>query len=183
MKKLSDINEGFMTRSLNRNKSGEERLEDKIHSNIDKLKGIDIGLPFLISDDILEIDNKEKISFDEYNQKYRSFVEKKGWRLPNRYDILKINKMIHSVDIVVDRKISMGGDKMYTYISHRRKPDVVVEFVFTDDNKFIWLDCTEDFEKSEEIIIGDVWTWRSGYTERHTEYAKREHLIRLIKDK
>ena len=28
MKKLSEINEGFMTRSLDRNKSGEKRLED-----------------------------------------------------------------------------------------------------------------------------------------------------------
>ena len=61
------ITEGFLSKTLSRVKSGEERIEDKINSNIDKLKGIDIGLPFLISDDFFETIDKEKISFDEYN--------------------------------------------------------------------------------------------------------------------
>ena len=179
------IKEGFLSKTINRSKSGEERIEDKIHSNIDKLKGIDIGLSFLISDDFLEITDQEKISFDDYNQKYRNFIEKKGWRLPNRDDITEINKMIHSTDIVVDRKISMGGDKMYTYVSHRRKPDIVVKFVFTDDdNRFMWLDYhPKDSEKSKENIIGELWTWREKYISRHNGYTKREQRLRLIKDK
>ena len=79
MKKLSDINEGFMTRSLNRNKSGEERIESKITSNIGELNEVDLGV-VKISDEDVEINGEEIFTYYDMI-KYKPYIEKLGWKI------------------------------------------------------------------------------------------------------
>ena len=86
MRKLSEINEGFMTRSLNRNKSGEERLGNRINSNINELESVDLDLDFLIADKDLEVDGKTLFTWDEL-LKLEKYVKSNGWRIPTRTEL------------------------------------------------------------------------------------------------
>ena len=81
------INEGLWSKGIERSKSGEERLGDKIDSNINSLEGIDIGLPFLIADMDLEVEGKDTFNFDEMNHYNKSVIEKNGWRIPTIKDL------------------------------------------------------------------------------------------------
>ena len=80
MIKLSEINEGFWKDGIKRAKSGEERLEDKLVSNIHQLKPIDMGFRFLVADDVLSIDDIEYFDEDRL-QEYKNFIHENGWRL------------------------------------------------------------------------------------------------------
>ena len=80
------IKEGLWSKGLERAQSGEERIGDKIDSNINELNGVDLGLPFLIADEDLKVENKDEFTFDEMNH-YRKMIEKNGWRIPTIKDL------------------------------------------------------------------------------------------------
>lgn len=75
---------------INRAKSGEERIGDRINSNIYDLKMVDLDskLPYYVADALLEIDGKNEFLYTDflYNER-KKFVEKHGWRIPNIADI------------------------------------------------------------------------------------------------
>ena len=57
MRKLSQINEGLWSKGIERSKSGDERIEDKLpKNNIKELKPVDLCLDFLIADNRLSMD-------------------------------------------------------------------------------------------------------------------------------
>ena len=74
-----------MTRSLNRNKSGEERIENKITSNINDLVEVDLGLPFYFADKDLIVDKSDNFQKEDVLRLLNHF-EKNGWRLPTKKD-------------------------------------------------------------------------------------------------
>lgn len=88
MKKLSQINEGMWKSGINRAKSDEERLEDKLNTNIKTLKTVDMGsnagVNVLFADQDLEIDGRTSFTYDEMKS-YIPYIEKQGWRIPT-YD-------------------------------------------------------------------------------------------------
>ena len=88
MKKLSKINEGMWKSGVNRSKSGEERLEDKLNTNIKTLKTVDMGsnagVDVLFADKDLEINGRTSFTYDEMKS-YIPYIEKQGWRVPT-YD-------------------------------------------------------------------------------------------------
>ena len=59
MRKLSQINEGLWSKGIERSKTDNERIEDKIDSNIDKQKTVDLGFPFLIADNDFKIKDEK----------------------------------------------------------------------------------------------------------------------------
>ena len=99
MKKISEINEGFMTRSLNRHKSGKERLENTPHlptpNNLKDLEPIDIGLDFLIADKPLMIQKEQFFNKIDEMLEYIDEVKKVGWRLPLEKEVNELLKFDH----------------------------------------------------------------------------------------
>ena len=177
------LNEGLWSKGLERAQSGAEREEVKIHSNIDTLKGIDLGLPFLISDDYLYINGDEKTSFDEYDEKYRTYVESKGWRLPNRDDIgkLKAHTNPFKPQIIFD---ATGKNGVKTVYMTGEKTNETVKFNFKDGSIFMWCDYhPKDNEKSKKDPIGELWTCTRQEIERHNGSKSKPQFLRLIKDK
>lgn len=93
MKKLSQINEGFLSKTINRARTGEDRKEDKIKSNIEQLEPVDLGLPFLIADKDFELDEEvenqnKKFKWSEVEQ-LKPMFNKHGWRLPTLKELQK----------------------------------------------------------------------------------------------
>lgn len=84
VKKYSDfIAEGMWKSGVNRAKSGEEREENKIHSNIRELKPVNVcnELPFLFADGDFIVDgNKNTFTWHEV-ENLKPHFEKNGWRL------------------------------------------------------------------------------------------------------
>ena len=94
------INEGLWSAGMKRVEDGEERKENKIHSNINELKPINIHdkLDYKFADDILVYDNKEVFTEKEFLEIQNNFLEnhnkidyfKSHWYCPHEGDILKM---------------------------------------------------------------------------------------------
>lgn len=90
MKKLSQINEGMWKSAVERAKSNEVRAEDKLHTNIDKMKPIDVGLSFYFADIDLEINGETKFEWDEIKDYLDKLGDKlDGWRLPHADEMMR----------------------------------------------------------------------------------------------
>ena len=80
------IKEGLWSKGIERSKTGEERLGDKLVTNIDQLNWIDLGFDFLISDVNFEIDGNEKITYIELENAF-SHIKSKGCRVPGWHEL------------------------------------------------------------------------------------------------
>ena len=96
------IEEGFLSKTINRSKSGEERKEDMISSNIDQLKPIEIHnkLDIKFADDILIYNNKDVFTEKEMLELQDGFIKKYNdrpgfdfWYVPHENDIKKMLKL------------------------------------------------------------------------------------------
>ena len=183
MKKLSDINEGFMTRSLNRNKSGEERLGNKLTTNINELSEVDMGddYPYVFSDEVLDINGQTTFTFEEIS-KYRSQFEINGWRLPTYDDIYNQYLYIEKNVVYMELKNTMGGRKrIITWTNTKNEnefivpiPSGFVSYVVDYNNDFaLWF-----FESQFASRFRTLFTDKSD-----VNMYKHNCQIRLIKDK
>lgn len=178
------INEGFIGKTLNRYKSGEERIEDKVNSNINTLEGIDLGLPFLIADTDLIINDKQSFTYEEM-LKHVKFIESKGWRVPTDKDIDKLRN---------DIKYDMDYDRRSQYIILTSN-ETQKEVRFHNDlsymeTQFYWL--YESYKWNEQLGRKILHAWFveiDGYSPEkphrigYTDYTSTSYRIRLIKDK
>ena len=94
MKKLSQINESLWSKGIERSKSGNERIEDRLqNTNLYNLKSIDLGLSFLLSDNYFEIDEKNKFLVEELNELLPE-IKKTGWRLMTLDEVKELQEYI-----------------------------------------------------------------------------------------
>ena len=94
MKKLSQINESLWSKGIERSKSGNERIEDRLqNTNLYNLKSIDLGLSFLLSDNYFEIDGKNKFLGEELNELLPE-IKKTGWRLMTLDEVKELQEYI-----------------------------------------------------------------------------------------
>lgn len=84
------VNEGLINKTLKRVRTGTERTENKIRSNIEDLKPVDLGLPFLIADDDFELPDNEHNWFTwDAVEELKSTFRSNGWRLPTKEELKK----------------------------------------------------------------------------------------------
>ena len=94
MKKLSQINESLWSKGIERSKSGNERIEDRLqNTNLYNLKSIDLGLSLLLSDNYFEIDEKNKFLVEELNELLPE-IKKTGWRLMTLDEVKELQEYI-----------------------------------------------------------------------------------------
>lgn len=84
------INESLWKSGINRSKSGEERLEDKIHSNIKELKPVIFSdsYTYAFADKDFEIEGKTEFTWDEVEE-LKPHFEKHGWRLIREDEVMQ----------------------------------------------------------------------------------------------
>ena len=195
MKKLSQINEGFLSKTLSRVKSGEERLEDRIESNIDEFEEIDLGFPFVFADRNLVINGEDKFTWEDF-ESYRSYIEMQGWRLPNFEELPKCFFRSRYPDRLHDY-ITYKYDKGKVYFESKKGIDVLEIYIDNPYGQDFWCDWIPEFDNVENKIKRGVdsqnargWgvaSWR--YVQGNNpvdfnNYNKMKKLsIRLIKDK
>ena len=110
MKKLSQINEGMWSKTFDRARTGDERIENKIITNIDEIKPVELHdkLKLRFADDILIYDNKDIFTEKEMLELQDGFLKKFNdrpgfnfWYVPhegNIKDMLKIKSIKYLED-------------------------------------------------------------------------------------
>lgn len=83
------ISEGLWKPAIQRTKSGEKRIGDRMNSNISNMVAIDVGMKIEIADIDLEIEGEEQFTWGHLYEVYDQ-VLKLGWRLPTKSEIDRI---------------------------------------------------------------------------------------------
>lgn len=190
MRKLSQINEGLWKPAINRAKTGEKRIEDKLNCNIDKLKPIDIGdaCPVYIADVDLILNGDDYISFDVYEQ-YKDKIEETGWRMPGRLEMLH-NIWEHCVIDFEYDKVKSPDIWTPRMVSHINKEKILFTPTSIHENANYWL---EDDEDAVKLTTGYAFTlnmrffrYVSGQVDvlmKNAEKNSEDYRIRLVRDK
>lgn len=183
MKKLSQIDEGFWKDGIKRSKSGEQREEDKHHTNIEELKPVDIGVEFYFAD--VDFCDAGEFYFNHEDMlNYKDFFAKYGWRVPDYNDFQSIdfgNKKVFRWR--PDMKTS--NTYVYNVYHHNPKSDDLDEVYFETEQNKPWEGWMLYDERSLSIM---EYFWKTHYKTGAT-FGQMSHnpshtrRIRLIKDK
>lgn len=179
------INESLWKKAIERSKTGEVRLGDRISSNIDELKPVDLGsdFPFVFADVDLIIEDKDRFNLNQYED-YMSGLNFQGWRLPNYEDIKKVENGFKKLEYqtqeihvkkIPHRKIwgtsEETGESLVFII-----PIIHGEYYMLDDTQY-----------SPDSKICDVWyvgeSLNDSFGKFNTSTITYKKPIRLIKDK
>ena len=121
MTKLSQINEGLWSKGIERSKTDNERIEDKIDSNIDELIPVDLGFPFLIADKDFKIKDEKYhwFSYDDM-KKYLKYFKKHGWRLLTNNEIKEyfLDETQHKKSEIILKFKANGGNKFSFFLQN-----------------------------------------------------------------
>ena len=176
VKKFNEfIEEGFMTRSLNRKKSNDERLGDQLPSNLKSFKEINLNLPFVFADVDLEINGKDTFTFNEFDENYKNYFLKHGWRLPT-YNELKNSfkdfKFISRLDSVSASSPETGES-------------LVINLTIGEKLTFYMLGYSESSEHIKNRQMCPVWIFdnTTEFNDFGSTRVEHEVRIRLVKDK
>lgn len=166
------VTEGFWKDGIKRSKSGEERLEDKINSNISNIKeSEDIGLSFIISDQDFVYNGQEEFTEKEVYELLPIF-EKYGWRLPKMHDGWAIK---HKCSLRRDKV-----DKNICYLTKEYSRKGKVEFDETE--KEYWLFPDYDTVKDMGYIhLNFINNIKIVHTDNFVDDTDKKR-VRLIKD-
>ena len=184
IKDKKQINEGFWKDSIKRAKSGEERLEDKHHTNIERLIPIDLGVDFYFADiDFYDGDECEFTYEDAL--KYKDFFAKYGWRIPDYDDF-------HSIDFdnkqIFKWRPTMKTDDSYVYNIHHHNPssDEPDEVFFDTELNNAWKGwLLYDNVPHKSLPMEFFWKahYKIGVTFHQMRPTSNKRRIRLIRDK
>lgn len=139
-KYFSQMNESLWKSGINRAKTGEERIEDKINSNISSLNGIDLGFNFLIADDTLEIEDERVFTLDDI-KKYKDVIAKYGWRLMT---VEECQLIAYNSRFKVENGGKYNTMEFLVIESKKNKNSVSYNITATGAKKFYWVDPDEN---------------------------------------
>ena len=185
MKKLSQIQEGFLSKTINRSKSGEERIEDKIQTNISEMKEVDMGNPYLNFADIdLEINGENMFTWEEY-LKYKKYIESTEWRLPVvnslfKNDWYKINRVNYTEEELDN------GDRIYSGTS--KNTGETLSFLVEDMYLYGQYMIDGNYDPGSYYDKSCVCLWVVGgpvedFGRKETGSKVKKYKIRLVKYK
>lgn len=165
IKKFEDfVNEGLWKSGIERSKSGEERLEDKVNSNIKDLKPVDIGQNFLISDKPLELNGSNMIDARDFIENYQDYFKKHDWRMLtsddideirtyfNQYKLERKLKTHRITDTFTDAFIDFPQDVCPSFSQQIIK----VEELDGDERPALWHHSTSDNATGNSYLRGEI---------------------------
>lgn len=175
------VNEGFMSKTYDRIKKGEERTEDKIVHNVGQWKEIDLGFPFVIAGECLVVNREGLFEYEEL-LKYMKVINKTGWRLPTKEDIQKsfvdkggkLNKELY----VNHSLLKSGGGKASVEIGRKGYED---KLVLACDYYWLYDDLFDD--NADILVVNDCRLYRDRCISVNIDSTDTPNLVLLIKDK
>lgn len=181
------VNEGFINKTLKRVRTGEERIEDKITTNIDEFSEIDLGFPFVFADRVLEVDGKDMMTNLEL-MSYMKTINKKntGWRLLTRDDIYN--------NFLTEKKLLKNN--FYTqYIFKGNKQQRAVAHVLFGNSEIkntgelvleignYWMEGESDDSFADVWRIRDSRMWKDSCMSVKVMNVEEYHKVIMVKDK
>lgn len=175
VKKFNEfINEGFLSKTVNRAKSGEERIEEKVNSNLSELEEIDMGVAIFADKDVI-INDKDKFTRSEM-ESYIPFFEKNGWK-------------VLTIDVVDNLKIKdiFPFDNQYVKVISKETNNVLIfdigERIGRKNFRHWWVTGSDYYDTM--IVEAVDWEdeWAKLYTRKYPGSGSVEFPIRLIKEK
>ena len=153
---------------IERSKTGQERLEDKVNTNIKELKEIDWGLPFVIADSDLELNGSKNILMEDLKL-HRDKIEKLEWRFMTEDDVACFGK----INDKINKRLTMNDRWVIEHTHHDFEGSLDLykysDYVVLFNNKLVDF-CPDDLTRRYFLSTGcpdDDWYVR----------------VRLVKDK
>lgn len=195
MKKLSQINEGLWSKGVHRTKSGYERLEKKVHTNISNFKEVDLGFPFVFADINLEINGDEKMTWYDV-ENYKNQIIREGWRLITWDEVSKYlleNKFGEvNHDLIIDTKSDLNGTDIY--IKSKTTNKILSLYIDNPYGQSYWCDWGK--RDSERVDVNELKNARTlrvhdpkyayegvNIFSMENENKNEKIKVRLVKDK
>lgn len=182
MIKLSQIDEGFLSKTYDRYKNGYERKESKLNSNLYTIEGIDLDLPFLIANEDLIINDQYKFDWNEL-QSYMETINKYGWRLPTWKEIDSIEKNKDNIVFYIEQQ---SHDTYIVKVISKSNKENIVFYIQGRYGQSYWCDgdkmrtsIGESFRvhTTRESMFGNHYM-------SHENTSNGAHIrVRLVKDK
>ena len=190
------VNEGLWSKTLNRGRKGEERLENRIVLNIKDMKPIDLGEGVLIADIDLTINGEEK--FDYYRlQEIKHHIAKTGWRVPKwtelKLTILKTRFLPPEMkdEMIVDTKSVNNGTMVYL---KSKDTNETVEFYLDNPyGQIYWCDYDEadidrgfddEHHNARVMQVSDPkYSYNNSLFTFQNNSKDKESKVRLVKDR
>lgn len=195
MRKASEIVFELWSKGVERNLTGEDRLEDKHVSNIKDFKEVDLGFPFVFADVDLIVDGNDDFTWYDF-ENLRSYIEKTGWRLPNFEEINRLffkhsSREITHDYIIFDYERKNGYD--VAHISVKNFPGVLDVNIDNPHATYFWADWSskqDEINPKADKTTARMWMIRNDKYVRSGDYFSTGNLykdkqikIRLVKDK
>ena len=188
------ISEGLWKSGVDRAKNNIDRLEESYVTNVKELNEIDQGsdVPFYIADRDTIIDDECEWLSDNLDE-YEHYLQKFGWRLPYRDEVLKyittslgdqINKERHFVSVTTK------GYKKYSDLGITSKETKQKVEFFAQKKDYLnrmhyWLRVRDDDEQMAQLILRPLESQPSNAVtcELCPKSGNVYRRIRLVKDK
>lgn len=154
----------YITEKLKLNKDSGLDLPE---SNIKDIEEIDIGLPFVFSDRLLEIyDDNNETAPDRFNGEYLKetvidLVESTDWRIPSDDDIRRMRKFDVSVVILPNKGIYLFNAETNQGVAIKEDPN------------------TKDYSSETYWLYPEEYTYHNGKT---TDLMRVDFLNKLNKE-
>ena len=190
------LKEGFLSKTYDRYRTGEDRLEDKIITNISKFKEIDMGFPFVFADIDLEVNGNDKFTWDEIMQ-YQEQINKTGWRMVGwcefRDNFMKSRHLPSELSNDLTSKYEYELNNFTIYIKSKITKNTLEFFVNNKYGQNYW--CIDDYVTTSKYASNNNNTQRVfrvsapeyGYKGMilscENESVDRKVKVRLVKDK
>lgn len=187
VKKYSEfVGEGFVNKTLKRTRLGDERQEDKISTNIDQFKEVDLGFDFVFADRNLVINGEEEMTYKELLS-YYDYLKTTGWRPITDIELKKSLLCQYHGDYNLNYEI--------TYTKYPENSTVVFKRKGFDDTLEMDIDFYWELTKLDQIGV-TVFGYGVGTTTSSIFRPKQQsiinetpllahhkHKVRLIKNK
>ena len=196
--KETPLKEGLWSAGMKRVENNEDRLENKVNSNIKKLGEIDLGFPFVFADKDFEVSGDNKFTWEQV-QGFLPHIEAHGWRLLSDDDVYNFytnNFLPHKMK--PEFETNEYTDHAYSrFLSIEREgfEDILTFKLYDKNFAYYWCDYSEHLKKTNtkeeldglstakgvEIHLSNRYGFQPIETNNFGKNTVRR--VRLVKDK
>lgn len=190
------INESLWKKGIERSKTGEERREDVINTNVNEFTEVDLSdeLPFVFADMDLVFDDMKVFTYDEMLSAVDYISKKSDWRIMTDEEMLKYfldtsdpcesptgNEYHAKSDLCCD--VEKYGE---TNIYFKNNPSIKLSFPYDEkiDGSFWLIEKNPSSNKQKPMYSISMEEWTKNFVIMFCHRHKNcKNGIRLVKDK
>ena len=173
----SDVNEGLWSKGFERSKTGEERIENKIQTNIETMDVVDIGHPiYVFADKDLEVEGEEMFVYKNYLE-VKDYLNSKGWEIPETSDLMScfvLDKL--------DYEVVEHDDDTYTISGTSNKTGETLSFTIDDNYRYMRYMCELPKNTKDKYVKSTcIGSWEISRNYKFNIFSKSSNTVSLFK--